>query len=283
MSEARLSTDPGIGPGADAENVTLDDFLGGQLKLLQPARGFRAGLDSVILAAAVEARPGDVLFEPGMGVGVASLCVARRLPGTRIIGAEMDSGAVALARRNIRGNAMAGRVEAVEADITALPPTIAHAEFDHVFLNPPFIAEGTGTAPPDPYRARAHVEEVGVLETWLGVALERVKHKGRVTLVHRADRLDRILGLLGGALGEIMLHPLWPMAGRPAKRFLLTGRRGVRAGVTLSPGLVLHLPDGRPSPILDAIARHGAAFETDGGPPAALGPAPKRPAGMGPS
>ncbi|MGF1457319.1 MAG: tRNA1(Val) (adenine(37)-N6)-methyltransferase [Alphaproteobacteria bacterium] len=257
-------TPSGLEGPLGGQATTLDDFLGGRLRLRQPAGGFRAGLDSVILAAAVEARPGDLLFEPGMGVGVASLCAAHRLPGTRIIGAEMDRGAAALARVNIRANGMSGRVEVVEADVGALPTPLAEASFDHVFLNPPFQPDGSGTRPPDASRARAHMEQGGELETWLGIALARVKDKGRVTLVHRADRLERILGILDGALGEIVLHPLWPMTGRPAKRVLITGRRGVRGGLTLSPGLVLHRADGQPSPRLDAIARHGAPFIPDG-------------------
>ncbi len=263
---SKAPTLPGHRPeGADGVNTTLDDFLGGIVRLRQPRSGFRAGLDSVILAAAVDARPGEILFEPGMGVGVASVCLAARIPGIRIIGVEMDRTALALARANVNANGFTHRIAICPGNIAAPPPPIASAHFDQVFLNPPFQEDGAGTPPPNPSRAQAHMALGGPdLEGWLQLALERLKPKGRLTLVHRSDRLDRILAVLAGRLGEITVHPLWPMAGRAAKRVLITGRRDVRGGLTISPGLVLHEPDGRPRPILNAIARHGAAFRPDG-------------------
>ena len=34
-------------------SLTEDGFLGGRLRILQPEKGFRAGIDSVFLAAAI--------------------------------------------------------------------------------------------------------------------------------------------------------------------------------------------------------------------------------------
>ena len=42
--------------------LTEDGFLGGRLRILQPEKGFRAGIDSVFLAAAVPCAPGDAVF-----------------------------------------------------------------------------------------------------------------------------------------------------------------------------------------------------------------------------
>jgi tRNA1(Val) A37 N6-methylase TrmN6 len=59
-------------------------------------------------------------------------------------------------------------------------------------------------------------------------------------------------------VGGIVILPLWPKAGRPAKRVLVQAVKGSRAALTLSPGLVLHEADGRFSAAADAILR-GAA------------------------
>ena len=40
------------------EELTEDGFLNGRLKFLQPRDGYRASMDPVLLAAAVDARPG---------------------------------------------------------------------------------------------------------------------------------------------------------------------------------------------------------------------------------
>ena len=49
---------------------------------------------------------------------------------------------------------------------------------------------------------------------------------------------------LWGRAGEIMLFPLWPKAGVPAKRVIVSARRGVKSPMRLQPGLVLHSADG---------------------------------------
>jgi len=54
----------------------------------QPETGFRAGLDAVMLAAAVP--DGATALELGAGAGTASLCLAARLPSIAITGIEID-------------------------------------------------------------------------------------------------------------------------------------------------------------------------------------------------
>ena len=63
--------------------LTDDAFLGGELHILQPKSGYRAGLDAVMLAAAVPGGCACVL-DVGAGVGAAGLCLARRDPKVRL-------------------------------------------------------------------------------------------------------------------------------------------------------------------------------------------------------
>ena len=67
-----------------------------------------------------------------------------------------------------------------------------------------------------------------------------LRHDGRLTLIHRADRLSEVLAALLGRAGEVIVVPLWPTAGQPAKRVLVQARKGARGPLRLAPGLVLH-------------------------------------------
>ena len=69
-------------PAAVDISVTDDMFLGETLSVLQPSKGYRAGIDAVLLAATVNAAVDQEIkvLDLGAGVGVVSLAVAARLP-----------------------------------------------------------------------------------------------------------------------------------------------------------------------------------------------------------
>ena len=62
-------------------------------------------------------------------------------------------------------------------------------------------------------------------------------------MVHRADHLPQILTGLAKGFGEIAAYPLWPRAGRSAKRVLVGAVCGSKAPARLLPGMVLHQGD----------------------------------------
>jgi tRNA1(Val) A37 N6-methylase TrmN6 len=171
----------------------------------------------------------------------------------------------ALARENVRRNGLEGRVAIHEGDLLGPPPmpvpgALAESAFDLVMANPPFHAAGRATAPAEPGRAQGHVEGAADLADWVRQALKLAAPKGLLLMIHRPERLGDLLGLLEGRAGGIVVFPLWPGAGRPARRILLLARKGSAAPMTLAAGLVLHEPDGRYTPAADAILR-GAGLD----------------------
>jgi len=241
------------------KDFTEDTFLGGQVRVRQPARGFRSGLDAVMLAAAVPAQAGDELLELGAGNGAASLCVAARVPGCKVIGVEVDAELASLANANAERNEIASRVRFVEADAFDLPRPLRKT-FDHVFCNPPFHDE-RGHQSPDERRARA-LHDRKHLAHWLSAGFKRAASGGTFTAIMRADRLNEALAALP-ATGVILL-PLWPKRGEAAKRIILQVRKDSRAPLHLLPGLTLHKPNGKYTTEADAILREGAPLRVSG-------------------
>jgi tRNA1(Val) A37 N6-methylase TrmN6 len=259
LSEAILPPERPPIPSPDLPaGLTEDSFLGGQVILRQPVDGYRAAIDPVMLAASVGAEPGQRVLEAGAGHGTTAICLARRVPGCRVTGIELQSGLVRLANDNARLNDLASSVEVMVGDLIRPLPRIAVGGFDHVIANPPFLDAARADTSPDAGRAAANVEGEATLSDWIAFMLRMVRSKGAITLIHRADRLDGILALLQGQAGEAVVFPLWPKRGAAAKRVIVRARKGVRTPMSLSPGLVMHEQDGAYTAAADEILRGGA-------------------------
>lgn len=220
----------------------------------------RVAIDPVFLAAAVPVEPGQLVLDVGCGAGAAALCLAARVTQCRVVGFELQRDLVRLAAENAALNGMDERVSAVAGDLLRPPPRLSPGMFDHVMANPPFIARGRGSPPANAAKAAATIEGEADLGDWVRFALAMLRGKGTLTLIHRADRVDALLGQLAGRAGEITLFPLWPAAGQAASRILVRARTQVAAPAQLLPGLVLHEPDGRFTAAAEAVLRGGAAL-----------------------
>jgi tRNA1(Val) A37 N6-methylase TrmN6 len=241
--------------------LTEDSLLGGRVRLRQPAEGYRAAIDPVLLAAAVPAAEGETVLDAGSGSGAATLCLAARVPACRIVGLEIQRPLQRLASANASLNQLGPRIEMIAGDLGRPPPRLAGASFDHVMTNPPYLAATRVTLPPGAMRARAHVEQELDLAGWLAACLRMLRPGGMLTLIHRAERLAEVLAALNEPLGELVVFPLWPRAGeRPAKRVLVQGRKGSRGPLRLAPGLVLHEDGGGFSAAAEAVLRHAQAL-----------------------
>ncbi len=220
-----------------AEDVTDDGFLGGRVRLLQPRAGYRAAADPVLLAAACPAEPGARLLDVGCGVGAAAFCLHARRPGLSLEGVEAAAEAAALSVRNAERNGARWRVHV--CDLRAPAPELKATSFDGVLTNPPFYAAAQSPALDHPLREAAH-REAASLSEWLDFCLRRLRPKGWLALIHRAERLPEILALLDGRAGEIAALPLEPRPGRPAKRVIVKARKDARGPFRLASALALH-------------------------------------------
>jgi tRNA1Val (adenine37-N6)-methyltransferase len=232
-----------------------DSFLGGRVIAEQPHDGFRSGTDAVMLAAAVPAQDGEELLELGSGAGIASLCLAARVPGCRVLGVEISCELVSLARRNAEANGMQARLSYECADALDLQKSLCRC-FDHVFCNPPFHHE-EGIVSPNKERARA-LQDSGQLGDWLAAGFRRVEAMGTLTAIVRADRLHEILRAIPAR--GLTIFPLWPKAGEPAKRVIVQIRKNARSLQMLAAGLVLHEENGRYTTAAEAILRHAGSL-----------------------
>src|SRR4051812_16577087 len=175
---------------ADAE-ITEDAVLGGRLTLRQPRRGHRFGHDAILLAAATDARPGDMVVDLGAGVGTAGLALAHRVPQLTVALVEVDPVLAALAGENAVRNALGDRVRVAVLDVNAGGEDFARAGLPdgcagHVLMNPPFNDPVRQNASPDAGRRHAHTASGDTLVRWIGRAEALLARSGTLAMIWRA-------------------------------------------------------------------------------------------------
>lgn len=248
-----------------AQETTQDHLFKGRIRFYQPAVGYRSAIDTVLLAASVNAGSGDRVVDMGCGVGVAMLCLGTRIDGVLIDGIEIQPVLAELARRNISENAFNDRLHAFGGDIASPPDGVKGGEYDFAMANPPFMAPANGNAPPGEIKRTANFEGDADLKQWVKAALGLVRRKGTVVLIQRADRLGDIISAISGAsdpngegAGDITILPIHPKKGSPANRVIVSFRRAVKAPVTLLEGITVHTDNGGYTPLLERVLDGGA-------------------------
>jgi tRNA1(Val) A37 N6-methylase TrmN6 len=185
------------------------------------------------------------------------------MPGARVVGIDANPALVRLAKANARRNGVGARVAFLTATVGGRwPKGVDEGAADHVMANPPYLEPTRATRKGSATRRAAMVESAGAgVETWIDWGLRLLRPGGTITIVQRADRLDHLLAALSKRTGGIVVYPLWPGPGdRPAKRVLVAARKGSRAPLTLTPGLVLHEAGGRYTDAAESVLRRGEAL-----------------------
>lgn len=224
-------------------DLTEDALLGGQLLLKQKRSGHRAGHDAILLAAATEAREGDLVVDLGTGVGTAGLALARRVAGLKLCLVEINPELAELARVNAAANAIDAGV--IVLDVTADAQVFAtHGlmpdRADRVLMNPPFNDPSRHRGSPDQARQAAHVATEETLHAWVHAARRILRSNGVLTLIWRADGLAEVLAALSRGFGSLSVLPIHGDAEKPAIRVLVRAVKGGRAPLRLLPGLMLN-------------------------------------------
>lgn len=220
--------------------ITTDAFLGGQVQVKQPANGYRAGVDPVLLAAACPASAGNRVLELGCGVGTAALCLLARTPGAHVTGIEIQPEYADLARENAALNN--ANLHVVNADLCALPDELRQQQFDHVIANPPYYTRTDGTPSNNIGRDMALAGDTP-LPLWFDVATRRLTPGGWLTMIQRMDRLPDMIRAIDGRMGSVSVLPIAARRGRAAHLVILRTRKGGRSPFRLCDPLIMHTGD----------------------------------------
>jgi len=169
-------------------------FLQGKLLVFQPDKGYRFGIDSVLLANFVELRKREVALEVGACQGIVSFILALRYPYAKVFALEKERLYMECLQRGIEANAFQNKIFPVLGDFkqNCFKPN----SLDVVFANPPYFEVGRGRRSPNAFKEVARRDEALSLKELLQGAKALLKTKGRLYLIFTAYRTTELINLL---------------------------------------------------------------------------------------
>ena len=204
------------------DDASCDGILNHAIRLYQPRTGARFNGDSILLAAAVAARPHQTVLELGMGVGAVSIALVWRMKKMmRVTGIERQKILCDYARHNIIHNDMIRQCRVVHGDIQNMPPHCEQTAFDHIVTNPPWRDGGVEMPSALQSRRQAFHQTDVSLRDWTGIALRLAARRATITMIVSYAHKPLLQSLFGDAGFCVTARPVRAHRHQESRRLIV--------------------------------------------------------------
>jgi tRNA1Val (adenine37-N6)-methyltransferase len=225
------------------------DEVNEHIRLIRKKQGLTYGTDAYLLAAFVRPEKGALCVDLGSGTGIISLLLCKKDKIARAIGVEVQAEFAELIERNAALNGLSDRLMPLHLDARELTQGALGTVLDQapgacadiVVANPPYMRVGDGRRNAADAKYIARHEVCGDIGDFCAAAARVLRYGGCFYVVYRPDRLTELMA----ALGENKLQPkrmtfVHADADSEPSMVLIEARAGGKAGLTVTPPLVLH-------------------------------------------
>ncbi len=199
---------------------TKDYLLDGKLVYYQLKKGYRSGIEPIILTGQIfKANLKKNILDMGSGCGPISLIVSFRNPKSLVIGFEKNQNHYDLANKNKEENGLSN-LEFFQKDVCKLEDNYI-SYFDLIFSNPPFFFEDKVITSKNKSIYDAKYTSKEKAKKWIENMIKYLKIDGRAYLINRYENLNFMLDLLKKNRCHVCIRPLLSFEGSLPKNVLL--------------------------------------------------------------
>jgi len=170
----------------------VDDLDLKGLKIIQNPKGFCFGIDAVLLSAFASIKRKDKVVDLGTGTGIIPLLVYGKHEPKEVVGIEIQEEVAEMAERSIKLNGLQDIIKIHRGDIKNAAKDIGANIFDVVVSNPPYKRANTGIINELGTKAISRHELLINLDELVLSAARLLKSGGRLSMIHRPERLKDI-------------------------------------------------------------------------------------------
>jgi len=227
-------------PQSPKEEGESLDLICGRLEILQAERGYRFGVETLLLAGFVS--PGArEMVDLGTGSGVIPMVLAAFGRVERAVGVEVQKNLASRARRSVAANDLHDRVEIIEADLRELQGRLPPSHFDLVTANPPHTRVGSGQRSASDEKAIAKQEIMCTLEDVVAAGSRLLASRASFVIVYPTGRLSELLAACRAhKLTPARLRMIHGRQDLAAKHCLLEASKSGRMSLTVEPPLIVY-------------------------------------------
>ncbi len=226
-----------------------EDFL----CLRQPAKGYRYGIDSLLLARFAKFFASDSVCDLGGGVGLLGLLALSRGKVKHVVAVEVQQELAKYSLENARRLGVDGRFEVLHANWKEAHRLLKPKRFHVVLSNPPYRKVLSGKIPPEKSKAIAKHEILGSLPDLVQAAAYLLKPSGRFYVMYPPLRMEELIAeLKKNKLKTQRLAAIHPYADRPATLVMLEAVRGMNREMVFEPPVVVYRDPDHYTPEVEA-------------------------------
>ncbi|CAM4486956.1 tRNA1(Val) (adenine(37)-N6)-methyltransferase [Paenibacillus macerans] len=229
-------------------NERVDDLLTHDLRIIQSDEVFSFSMDAVLLARFAAVPKYGKVLDLCSGNGVIPLLLSTRTKAA-IEGIEIQPRVADMARRSVEMNGLTERILIREGDLRELVNITGHGVYDAITVNPPYMPLTGGDLKLNKHQAIARHEIHCSLEDVAVAAMRLVRPGGKVSMVHKPQRLAEIVTVLRQhRLEPKLVRFVHPRAGAEANMVLIEALRDGKPDVRILPPLIVYGEDGQYCP-----------------------------------